>query len=219
MPALFTLANVHMDRPGRNGATQHVLQGASALFADGGITCLVGPSGSGKSTILRLLCRLEDPTAGSIALRGADLRSLDPLILRRRIGYVTQTPVMLPGTVLDNLAAGLRIRGEALKDPDEWLDRMVLRGELLHRPAAELSGGEKQRVALARTLITEPEALLLDEVTASLDADSAAVVERLIAGLGLPAIWVSHDPAQVRRVAACTFRLEAGIIREEAMAV
>lgn len=215
---LFALTDIRMGRTDPNGKQQQVLQGVSVTIHGEGITCLVGPSGSGKSTILRLLNRLEEPTGGSIAFQGKDLREYDPLELRRRVGLILQTPVMLPGTVRANLEAGLRIRGRNLADPEEWLNRVGLSPALLDRDARDLSGGEKQRVSLARTLITEPEVLLLDEVTASLDQESAAGVEQLILGLNLPAVWVSHDPAQVARVANHVLRLEAGKLAEEVAA-
>jgi putative ABC transport system ATP-binding protein len=214
---LFRLTDVWMERALENH-TQEVLRGITLAIPAEGISCLIGPSGSGKSTILRLLNRLEDPTRGQIAFRGQDLKSLDPLDLRRRAGQVLQIPVMLPGTVRDNLEAGARVRGQTLPDPGTWLEQVGLSPAMLTKDARDLSGGEKQRVALARTLATRPEVLLLDEVTASLDPDSAAGVEQLILGLNLPAVWVSHDMAQVGRVARHVYRLDAGILREEAAA-
>lgn len=212
---LFTLDHVWLKRPGEKGQEQTILAGVAATVTGSGITCLVGPSGAGKSTLLRLLNRLEDPTEGRILLHGEDLQSLDPLALRRRVGLVQQLPTMLPGSVLENLSAGLRIRGKRLAEPERWLARVGLAADLLNRAAADLSGGEKQRVALARTLVTEPEVLLLDEVTASLDPDSAQGVEELIVSLRMPAVWVSHDPNQVRRVADRILRLQDGLISEE----
>lgn len=211
---LFTLEDVWKESPGENGGVRVVLREVSAWIPGRGITCLVGASGSGKSTFLRLLNRLEDPTQGRIAFRGRDLRAWNPTDLRRRIGLVFQNPVMLPGTVRDNLEAGPRLRGQALDDPASLSDRVGLGREVLDRDARELSGGEKQRVALARTLAVGPEVLLLDEIAASLDAESAAGVERLVMDLGLPSIWVSHDLNQVKRVATRVFRLEAGRFEE-----
>lgn len=215
---LFHLTDVWLERPREDGAMQPVLRGVTLAIPDGGITCLIGPSGSGKSTILRLLNRLEDPTRGQVSFRGQDVRSLDPIALRRRVAMVLQTPVMLPGTVRANLEAGLRIRGESLREPGAWLERVGLSPDMLNKNARDLSGGEKQRVALARTLATQPEALLLDEVTASLDAKSAAAVEDLVVGLKLPAVWVSHNTEQVRRVAAHVLRLEGGRVDQEVFA-
>ncbi|MDB4896361.1 MAG: phosphate transporter ATP-binding protein [Firmicutes bacterium] len=215
---LFQLTDVWLERPREDGTMQPVLRGLSLAIPGDGITCLIGPSGSGKSTILRLLNRLDDPTRGQIAFRGQELRSLDPMRVRRQVAMVLQTPVMLPGTVRDNLEAGLRIHGQSLSDPGAWLERVELSPDMLNKKARDLSGGEKQRVALARSLATQPEVLLLDEVTASLDAASGAAVEQLVLNLKLPAIWVSHNMEQVRRVAAHVFRLEAGRIQEEVRA-
>jgi len=213
-PHLFTLVNVYKERPDQYGQRHPVLQGLTVNFRARGISCLVGASGSGKSTLLRLLNRLEDPDRGAVLLLGQDVRTLNPLDLRRRVGLVVQTPVMLPGTVRDNLEAGLRIRNVSLDDPASWLERVGLPPEMLGRAAKDLSGGEKQRVALARTLATRPEALLLDEATGSLDPDAAAAIESLVVRLGLPAVWVSHDMAQVERVATHVYRLESGVVRE-----
>lgn len=213
-PQLFALVDVWKDHPEPNGQRHTVLHGIQVSFAAQGISCLVGASGSGKSTLLRLLNRLEDPDRGHVLFKDRDVCTLDPQDLRRRIGLVVQTPVMLPGTVRNNLEAGLRVRGLRLDDPAAWLTRVGLAANLLDRPAKDLSGGEKQRVALARTLATGPEALLLDEVTGSLDPDAATAVESLITGLKLPAIWVSHDMTQVERVATRVYRLEAGALRE-----
>lgn len=215
--ALFSLEEVWLERSGPDRSIKAVLRGANAHVPTKGITCLVGPSGTGKSSLLRLLNRLESPTRGVVRFHGADLATLDPLSLRRKVGLVLQMPIMLPGTVRENLGAGAKLQGRKLANPEAWLERVGLEAALLDREAQELSGGEKQRVALARTLATEPEVLLLDEVTSSLDAASAAGVEALIQRLGMPSVWVSHDPAQVRRVADRVLHLEEGLLREEAM--
>lgn len=212
---LFVLQEVWKEYPAEGGRVNTILRGASVCLPEGGITCLVGPSGSGKSTVLRLLNRLEDPGRGRILFRGQDLAVTDPAGLRRQVGLVFQSPVMLPGTVRHNLEAGVRLRGLGLPDPADRLEMVGLPGRLLDQDARELSGGEKQRVALARTLAVGPEVLLLDEITASLDNEAAAGVERLIRGLGLAVVWVSHDPAQVRRVADRVFRLEKGLLAEQ----
>ncbi|HYG60728.1 MAG TPA: ATP-binding cassette domain-containing protein [Symbiobacteriaceae bacterium] len=215
---MFQLNDVWYEYTRENGQVQTILQGVTLELGAGGVTCVVGPSGSGKSSLLRLLNRLADPTRGAIAFREKPLVDWNPLELRRRVALVPQTPVMLPGTVQDNLEAGLRLRNQQLHDPAAWLDRMGLPAGLLTKNARDLSGGEKQRLALARTLVTKPEVLLLDEVTSSLDPASTALVEGLVAGLGLPVVWISHDMEQVRRVADLVLRLEAGQVREAVLA-
>ncbi len=212
---LFLCEDLWVKRTEAGGRQMVVFSGLSLSVPAEGITCLIGPSGSGKSTLLRLLNRLEDPARGRILFRGEDLRTLDPLQLRRRVALVGQSPVMLPGTVRENLEAGLRLRGRTLSEPERWLERAGLPAVYLEKDARELSGGEKQRVSLLRSLVTGPEVLLLDEVTASLDQESTGLVERLIREMNLPTIWVSHDPAQVGRVADRVFRLEGSRVREE----
>ncbi len=179
-----------------------VLDDVHLVLPPGGCTVLLGPSGAGKSTLLRLCNRLEAPTAGVIRFRGDDVATLDPLVHRRRVGMVFQRPVAFGGTVLDNLrvARPVLAAGEAA----EALERVGLPVAFLEREQATLSGGEGQRACLARTLLTEPEVLLLDEPTASLDADAAAGLERLARGLadaGTSLLWVTHDLGQAERLA------------------
>lgn len=178
-----------------------------------GVTAIVGPSGAGKSTLLRLCNRLEAPTSGRVLFRGIDVAELDPLRLRRRVGMVFQQPTAFAGTVRDNLRVALP------ELSDERAATALARAELpagfLDRPASELSGGEAQRVCLARTLVTDPEVLLMDEPTSSLDPQARLGLERLGRGLaegGVPVLWVSHDLEQMRRIAHYVVVLVAGRI-------
>lgn len=142
---------------------------------------------------------------------GSDIAGLDPLWLRRRVGMCFQRPTPFPGTVADNLRVA---------DPDadearmrETLDRVALTGAWLDRDVLALSGGEAQRVCLARTLMASPQVLLLDEPTSAVDAEAAEVIERAVRELaadGTPALWVTHDAAQVTRAADRVLRLERG---------
>ncbi len=173
-----------------------VLRDVSFAARKGSVTALVGPSGSGKSTLLRCLNRLLVPQAGSIVLDGADSAGLEPCALRRRVGLVGQVPVMLPGSVRENLAYGL----DPAAATDDALARALRAAGLdptsLDRPAVELSGGERARVALARALTRRPELLLLDEPTAALDADAARHVGatlRALARDGLGVVVATHD--------------------------
>ena len=179
-----------------------VLADVDLELPEGGCTVLVGPSGSGKSTLLRLCNRLEVPVAGVVRFRGQDVAHLDVLRHRRRVGMVFQRPVAFGGSVLDNLrVARPDLDGGAAA---EALVRVGLAASFLEREQATLSGGEGQRACLARTLLTEPEVLLLDEPTSSLDADAAAGLERLARGLterGASLLWVTHDRAQAERLA------------------
>ena len=176
-----------------------------------GITVLSGPSGAGKSTLLRLCNRLDVPDEGTIRLGGQSLDDLDPRALRRRVGMVFQRPTLFPGTVADNL----RVAGPLATQAEftDALDRAGLDRSFLDRSGDELSGGEAQRACLARTLLTGPEVLLLDEPTSSLDAEASGHLERSVRELvvgGVSAVWVSHDRDQAERMADQTVRLVAG---------
>jgi putative ABC transport system ATP-binding protein len=202
--ALFDLDGVRLARDGRP-----VLLDVT-LSIPPGKTALLGPSGSGKSTLLRLLNRLADPDEGSVRFHGTDVRELDPLELRRRVGLVPQLPAPVPGTVADNVAFGPRLRGEEV-DPEPPLRLAGLDPSFAERDASRLSVGEQQRVMLARALALEPEVLLLDEPTASLDSAATGAVEAALRSLrGVSLVLVTHDRGQAERLAERTVKLEAG---------
>ena len=192
-------------------AARRVLDEVTAAIPANGITVVSGPSGAGKTTLLRLCNRLEVPDAGAVCYRGQPLDELDPLVLRRRVGMVFQRPTPFPGSVADNLAvahpdAGTEELGSALR-------RVALDADLLDQDARTLSGGELQRLCLARTLVTGPETLLLDEPTSALDQQPKRVFEntaRDLAAQGITIIWVTHDDAQANRVADQIYELRGG---------
>lgn len=176
-----------------------------------GITVLAGPSGAGKSSLLRLLNRLDDPNEGSIAWNGTDITTIDPVTLRRRVAMVFQRPAVFAGSVLDNLRVAIPSISPAAAN--SALERVGLDPTLSNRAAADLSGGEAQRMCLARALLTEPEVLLADEPTASLDGASRTTIEglaRQLADDGTPVVWVSHDVEQLRRLADLVLVLADG---------
>jgi putative ABC transport system ATP-binding protein len=187
-----------------------------------GVTAVLGPSGAGKSTLLRLCNRLEVPTAGRVLLDGEDLARIDPLVLRRRVGMVFQQPATFAGTVLDNLrVARSELTAADLAGPSSVLARVGLDPGLADRRADDLSGGEAQRMCMARTLLTEPEVVLMDEPTSSLDPANRQLVEALtrdLASSGIGVLWVTHDLAQARRLAAEIVVLVDGRLASEAEA-
>jgi len=187
----------------------------SVQVEPGEVLAVVGPSGSGKSSFLRLLNRLDEPTGGTVLINAEDYRAKPPAELRRRIGMVMQTAHLFPGSVADNIAFGPRQRGEQLatQDIDALLARVGLPGYAA-RDVSNLSGGEAQRVSVARTLANAPEALLLDEPTSALDETSARGVEELILDIiherRMTCVIVTHNRAQAERIAPLTMVLEAG---------
>ncbi|MFQ5886853.1 MAG: phosphate ABC transporter ATP-binding protein, partial [Anaerolineae bacterium] len=167
----------------------------------------MGPSGSGKSTLLRLLNFLEPPTEGTIRFLGKAIQGNGgpPLDLRRKVTMVFQSPVLLSGTVQENVAYGLRLRKEKATDGRvEEILRWVGLEELAPAPARTLSGGERQRVALARAMVIEPEVLLLDEPTANLDPYNVGLMEEIITDIkeqrGTTIVLVTHNVFQARRL-------------------
>ena len=178
-----------------------------------GVTCVLGPSGSGKTTLLRLCNRLAAPTDGIVRFRGVDVAGVDPLRLRRQVGMVFQRPVVFGGSVRDNLAVAAPGAGDDAYA--EALGKVELGPDLLRREAASLSGGEAQRMALARTLITGPDALLADEPTSSVDHATRSALERVareLASAGVPLLWVTHDVRQARRLADRLVLVRSGVV-------
>ena len=194
-------------------AGRRVLEEITATIPAAGITVVAGPSGAGKTTLLRLCNRLEIPDEGTVSYRGRPMDELDPLTLRRRVGMVFQRPTPFPGSVADNLAVA---HPEATTgELSTALTRVALDSGLLGQDARSLSGGELQRMCLARTLVTRPETLLLDEPTSALDARPKQVFEntaRDLAGQGITIIWVTHDDAQAARVADRIYQLRDGYL-------
>ncbi len=201
MPELFELADVTVTR-GTGDKHAHPLAHVTATIRSGICTVIVGPSGAGKSTLLRLLDRLEEPSSGDIRFHDRPLRDYDVLDLRRRVGLLQQQPILLGETVHADVSTA---RAELSHvDVVALLERVGLDQGFATRDTASLSGGEAQRVCLARTLSVHPEVLLADEPTAALDEFATATVERTLRSLvddGLTTILVTHDLRQAHRLA------------------
>jgi putative ABC transport system ATP-binding protein len=206
-PVLFELRDVSLTRGDRL-----VLDSVSAEIHRGA-TAIVGPSGSGKSTLLRLLNRLADPDAGTIAYRGRPLDEHEPLALRREVSLVPQLPALSEGTVESNLRYAADLAGKEL-DATRCLGHAGLESGFAGRDVSKLSVGEQQRAMLARALAQQPAVLLLDEPTSALDPVARDAIEatlaRLRGDLEISLIVVSHDPEQARRIADRALRLERG---------
>ena len=205
------IAGFVIDRLEVTQAGRPLLRGLTAVIPAGECTAVVGASGSGKTTLLRVLNRLVEPTRGRVLLDGCDLTATDVLALRRRVALVAQHPVALTDRVQDEL----RVARAALRDQDiaALLARVGLPAEFSHRAMAELSGGETQRICLARTLAIEPQVLLLDEPTSALDQTNTtliiAMVREHLAGGGT-VVLVSHDLTLVRELAHHMMVLDHG---------
>jgi putative ABC transport system ATP-binding protein len=204
-----------------------VLDKIDLKIKSGEICTILGPSGCGKSTLLRLLNRLEETTSGSIFLDGKDIKDMDVIQLRRKVGLVFQVPVMMDESVLENLFYGLKIKGKEERRKDKairCLDLIGLNGSFLARDSSQLSIGEKQRISIARTLMLNPEVLLLDEPTSALDPTATLNIEKLIlnlnAKIGLTTLFVTHDINQALRLGyKCVIlidgqKIEEGSIKE-----
>lgn len=217
----------------RSGATELVLfENLSFAVDRGEMLAIVGQSGTGKSTLLHILGALERPSAGNVYFGGQSLNSLSDNqaadFRNRKIGYVWQFHYLLPEfTAVENVAMPLLMRGvvksEAENEALAWLDKVGLRPRASHR-AGELSGGEQQRAALARALITKPEILLADEPTGDLDSRTSETVFELISRLHaeqqLSSLIATHNMSFARRCHR-VLKLENGIaeeLRPEALA-
>ncbi len=211
---------VELEKIYKNYEDLQVLQDINIKFKKGTSTALVGPTGSGKTVLLRLIDLLEKPSSGTVFFEGVDANESNNhrLEIRRQIGMVFQKPLAFKASVYDNIAYGLKIRGDK-KDIDtrvkEILEVIGLKG-YDNRNALKLSGGETQRLALARAMITDPELLLLDEPTANLDPISTNKMEELITKINhefeTTLIMTTHDIFQGKKLADKMIIIDKGEI-------
>jgi len=216
MQELISIENV--SKKGDEG--KDILVDIAAKVFDGELITIIGPSGSGKSTLLSLLNRMNEPDKGIIKFKGKPYSEIDILHLRRKIGMVFQLPTMLKGTVRDNIIVGSKIHNEIIEEQeiDAWLNKVGLATEIKYQDARTLSGGQKQKVSLARALANKSEVLLLDEVTASLDPDSISEIEELVQSLHKEKktiLWITHNIEQAERMGQYTWVLSEGRFIEQ----
>lgn len=190
----------------------------------GGYYLIRGPSGSGKSTFLRLINRLNEPSAGHILFNGSKLTSYSPSLLRRSILYIQQTPTSVDTTVRQNLMLAFSFKtNRSLTPPDDdtlrtYLDNFLLNDVGLEANAQTLSVGQLQRLCFIRGLLLNPKVLMLDEPASALDEESGRIVEetaeRLCAESGLTVLMVSHRRFQPKRVNCRVLQISNGHIEE-----
>ena len=195
-----------------------ILKDITISIDQGDYISVVGPSGSGKSTFLKLCCHLISPTEGTILYNNKSIMEHNPMELRKSIAYCFQTPYLFGETVMDNIAFPYHLRNIKMdiKRVEELFVLFNLDKDYLKKDIKNLSGGEKQRIALIRTLVFKPEILLLDEVTSALDVDNTTIVENVMKSLnqnGTTIIWVTHNPEQSKRNAHKLLTIEAGEIK------
>lgn len=213
------LAKVGWDA-GSPEANKHLFAGITAEIAAPEKIALIGPSGQGKSTMLRILALLDTPDAGELRLDGVSYKQANPRLWRMAVCYVAQQAVMLPGSIEDNLRTVSRLHGQPFDSglAAQLLKRLGLDTLDLKKKADECSGGEKQRISLIRSLLLRPKVLLLDEITASLDVNTAHKVEELLMRWheeeGTTLIWVTHDLEQAGRISNRTWMMEKGGLQE-----
>jgi tungstate transport system ATP-binding protein len=208
-----------LDRVSLTTGATAILDQLSVTIAAGQPTLIVGPNGSGKTSLLRVCMGLARPTGGTVSWGGR----FDVAPLRR--AFVFQRPVMLRRSVAANLDYALAHAGVPRKQRPARIAELLARvglDDLAERPARRLSGGEQQRLALARALARTPEILLLDEPTASLDPAATRAVEDIVlaaARSGIKVVMASHDLGQVRRLGGDVVFLVRGSLREHGSAI
>lgn len=210
---LLAFKNVSFDNDGKT-----ILKNISASVEQHDFISIVGASGSGKSTLLKLCSHLISPTNGDMFFKGKNFIDYSPMELRKNIAYCFQTPYLFGDTVRDNISFPFSIRNIKFdsKRVDDLFSSFHMTTDYLDKDVRNLSGGEKQRVALIRSLIFNPEVLLLDEITSALDVNNTKIVENVIASLnkeGITVLWITHNPEQSRKYANKLLTVEAGKIK------
>lgn len=209
---LYTLTNIKMNE---------LLKIDNLTIPEQSVTCIQGPSGSGKSTLMKLLNNMITPDEGQVTYKKQPISDLDPIHLRRKSVMVPQTPVIFDGTIKDNLVIGSKFSEEeppSIEQLNGILEEFQL-NKNLNDNASNLSGGEKQRLAIARALLMNPEVLMLDEPTSALDEETAEVVVHKILeyveNKGLSLIFVTHNKEIAAQVADHTIDLMKYSLKKE----
>ena len=200
--------------------TVKILKDISFTVQKKEIIALLGPSGSGKSSLLKSINMLNTPSCGQIKYHNNDIQEISPMALRKKIGYVLQKPTLFGNDVMENLKYPYELHQKVfdINLVEFYLKKVNLKPDILEKKPNELSGGEQQRISLVRTLLLEPEIILLDEVTSALDEDNTILIEELIKyeneNNELTVIFISHNNEQAKRLAQKVIYMEEGVIKE-----
>lgn len=215
---MLELAQIEFQNVSYSSEEKSILRNISIQIQTGDYISVMGPSGSGKSTFLKLICHLISPSEGKVLFSGSDMMQRDPVELRKTISYCFQNPVLFGNTVEDNFLFIYSIRKQKAdwKRINSLLLQFHMEPDCLKHDVQSLSGGEKQRIALIRTLLFRPEVLLLDEVTSALDVENTQIVEQAVEKMnhdGITVIWVTHNPEQGKKQAGKLLTIENGQIK------
>lgn len=197
-----------------------ILKNISGAFTKGAITTIVGPSGSGKTTLLKMCNGLLSPTKGEIFVQNKPIETFEPTALRKTVGICLQSAPIICGTVYDNLTLPRTLQKKRLsiEEAKKLLVDVGLDESFLHNKAEDLSGGQRQKMSIARTLVNRPNILLLDEITSALDPVSAIEIEQLIQLINkkynVTVIWITHNIEQAKKVGDYTWFLKDGKLVE-----
>lgn len=197
-----------------------ILYNISGSIYEEKITTLIGPSGAGKSTLLKMCNGLISPTSGEILVDEESIYLIEPTKLRKDIGIVLQNAPIIRGTVFENIALPFTLQQKKLTEKEAilFLEAAGLDHTFLYRRAEDLSGGQKQKVSIARSLVNKPKILLLDEITSALDPTSSHEIEQLISKINreskVTIIWITHNIEQAKRVGDYTWIMMDGQLIE-----
>ncbi|MEW9502954.1 ABC transporter ATP-binding protein [Jeotgalibacillus marinus] len=211
---------IHFNHVNYSVEGRPILNTIMGSFPEGKITTLVGPSGAGKTTLLKLCNGLLSSDSGEIYIKDKMISSYEPVELRRLVGMALQSAPMINGTVMKNLSLPLELQGKQLPEDEakELLHDVGLDEEFLSRNIRDLSGGQRQKVSIARTLVNRPQILLLDEITSSLDRTSLQEIEELIVKINrkynTTIIWITHNLQQALTIGNYTWVMMDGEVIE-----
>lgn len=197
-----------------------ILNDINIEIDSGEFITVTGSSGSGKSTFLKICGDLISPDVGNLFYKNKNYLEWNPYELRKKIAYLFQTPSFFFDSVYENMEYPFSLRKEPINKERilELLNKVNLKEDILKQNIINLSGGEKQRLSLIRSLIFLPEVLLLDEITSALDYDNTLITEKLIKEIseqGVTIFWVTHDKDQSRKYANRILNFDSGKVKEE----